>query len=61
MDRYDATRRVPDLPVLVATGHAPFSTTVMGELSLLVLGVALFATCFAVSLDRSWKDLRFLY
>jgi poly-beta-1,6-N-acetyl-D-glucosamine synthase len=49
------------LVILFAGGHSPISSTMMGTLGWVGLSVALFTVCLAIALDRSWRDLRFLY
>lgn len=47
--------------VLIALGHSPIALTLLNLLLYFGLGLALFASVFAVALDHAWKDLRFLY
>jgi cellulose synthase/poly-beta-1,6-N-acetylglucosamine synthase-like glycosyltransferase len=47
--------------ILIATGHTPISLTFLNLLLYFGLGMALFASAFAITLDHAWKDLRFLY
>ncbi len=47
--------------ILVALGYRPFSIDLLTLLLWFGLGFALFSTLFAISLDRAWADLRFLY
>jgi cellulose synthase/poly-beta-1,6-N-acetylglucosamine synthase-like glycosyltransferase len=49
------------LLLLVASGNSPISATLAGTITWAGLGIAMVAVCFALALDRAWKDLRFLY
>jgi poly-beta-1,6-N-acetyl-D-glucosamine synthase len=49
------------LLVLIGRGESPISAGMMGALGWLGLTLALFAICFAIALDRAWRDLRYLY
>lgn len=46
---------------LLALGYQPIPLDFMNILLWFGLGFALFATVFAVSLDRAWMDLKYLY
>jgi len=47
--------------ILVFTGHSPIDLNLLTVVLYLGLGYALFASVFAIALDRGWKDLRFIY
>jgi poly-beta-1,6-N-acetyl-D-glucosamine synthase len=47
--------------VLLALGYQPIPLNILNVLLWFGLGFALFATLFAVSLDRAWADLKYLY
>jgi poly-beta-1,6-N-acetyl-D-glucosamine synthase len=49
------------LALLVASGNSPISSAVAGTLGWVGFVTALVAVCFAIVLDRAWRDLRFLY
>jgi poly-beta-1,6-N-acetyl-D-glucosamine synthase len=47
--------------ILLALGYQPIPLNFLNVLLWFGLGFALFATLFAVSLDRAWTDLKYLY
>jgi poly-beta-1,6-N-acetyl-D-glucosamine synthase len=47
--------------ILLAAGYRPIALNLAGIVLWLGIGAALLSTLFAVALDRSWKDLRFIY
>jgi biofilm PGA synthesis N-glycosyltransferase PgaC len=49
------------LAVLLIAGYRPLAFNLAGFILWLGLGAALLSTFFAVALDRSWKDLKYLY
>jgi poly-beta-1,6-N-acetyl-D-glucosamine synthase len=49
------------LIILLAAGYRPIALNLAGIVLWLGLGAALLSTLFAVALDWSWKDLRFIY
>ncbi len=49
------------LVILLAAGYRPIALNLVGIVLWLGLGAALLSTLFAVALDWSWKDLRFIY
>jgi cellulose synthase/poly-beta-1,6-N-acetylglucosamine synthase-like glycosyltransferase len=49
------------LPALVLTGNSPIALSVASAIGWLGLAFALFASIFAIALDRAWEDLKYLY
>ena len=47
--------------ILLLAGYRPIALNLVGIVLWLGVGAALFSTLFAVALDWSWKDLRYLY
>jgi cellulose synthase/poly-beta-1,6-N-acetylglucosamine synthase-like glycosyltransferase len=49
------------LPILALAGTVPVRADLLGLISWLGLGIAALTMLFALTLDRAWRDLRFLY
>jgi biofilm PGA synthesis N-glycosyltransferase PgaC len=49
------------LAVLIASGSPPLTGDLLATLAWLGLAMGMVALCFAITLDRAFKDLRFLY
>ena len=49
------------LAILLLAGYRPLAFNLAGFVLWLGLGAALVSTFFAVALDGSWKDLKYLY
>lgn len=49
------------LPILALMGQSPVRPNLLGLVAWTGLGMALFASVFAIALDHAWSDLKYLY